>query len=59
MSESQTAYAVAKAVADTLAERQYDQFQARRLASEAGDDTKAFDDAVKKLPAKKPRRKKS
>jgi len=50
---------VEKAVADTLAERQYDQFQARRLASEAGDDAKAFDEAVKKLPAKKPRRKKS
>ena len=50
---------VEKAVADTLAERQYDQFQVRRLASEAGDDTKAFDDAVKKLPAKKPRRKTS
>ena len=50
---------VEKTVADTLAEREYDQFQVRRLASEAGDDTKAFDDAVKKLPAKKPRRKTS
>jgi len=50
---------VEKAVADTLAERQYDQFQAHRLAPEAMDDAKAFDEAVKKLPAKKPRRKTS
>jgi len=50
---------VEKAVADTLAKREYDQFQVRRLVSEAGDDAKAFDDAVKKLPAKKPRRKTS
>lgn len=50
---------VEKTVADELAEREYDQFRACRLAQEAGNDAKAFDDAVKKLPAKKPRRKKS
>jgi len=50
---------VEKAVADKLAEQEYDKFQTRRLALEAATDTKAFDDAVKKLPAKKPRRKKS
>lgn len=49
---------VEKAVADKLAEHQYDQFQTRRLAAEAGDNTKAFDEAVKKLAVKKPGRKK-
>lgn len=48
---------VEKAVADKLAERQYDQFQTRRLAAEAGDDFKAFDEAVKTLPGRKPRKK--
>jgi len=49
---------VEKVVADKLAEGEYDKFQARRLAAGTGDDTQAFDDAVKKLPAKKPRKKK-
>ena len=49
---------VEKTVADKLAEGEYDKFQSRRLAAEAGDDTKAFEAAVKKLPAKKPRRRK-
>ena len=48
---------VEKAVADKLAEGEYDKFQARRLAYEAKTDTKAFDEAVKKLPAKKSRKK--
>lgn len=48
---------VEKAVADKLAEGEYDKFQTRRLTAEAGDNTKAFDEAVKKLPGKKPRKK--
>lgn len=49
---------VEKAVADKLAEGEYDKFQTRRLVAEAETDAKTFDDAVKKLPVKKPRRKK-
>lgn len=49
---------VKKAVADKLAEGEYDKFQTRRIVAEAGDNAKAFDEAVKKLPAKKPKRKK-
>jgi hypothetical protein len=48
---------VEKAVADRLALDEYDKFQTRRLALEAEADIKAFDEAVKKLPAKKPRKK--
>ncbi len=48
---------VEKAVADQLAQQEYDRFQTRRLALEAEADTKAFDEAVKTLPAKKPRKK--
>lgn len=43
---------VAKEVADRLAFEQYDQFYARRLAVEAQTDDRAFEEAVKKLPAK-------
>ena len=48
---------VEKAVADKLAEGEYDTFQARRLALEADTDAKAFDEAVEKLLAKRPRKK--
>ena len=47
---------VEKVVADKLAEGEYDKFQTRRLATEAGDDSKAFDETVKKLPGRKPRK---
>lgn len=43
---------VAKEVADRLALEQYDQFYARRLAVETQTDEHAFEEAVKKLPAK-------
>lgn len=43
---------VAKEIADRLAFEQYDQFYARRLAVEAQTDDRAFEEAVKKLPAK-------
>jgi hypothetical protein len=42
---------VSKAVADRLAEDEYERFHARRLAQEAEADERAFDDAVKRLPA--------
>ena len=48
---------VAKEVADHLALEQYDQFQARRLATEADADERAFAAAVKQLPAQPPRKK--
>lgn len=53
---------VAKEVADHLALGQYDKFQARRLAAEAQaaevqEDERTFEEAVKKLPAKPPRKK--
>jgi hypothetical protein len=48
---------VAKEVADRLALEQYDRFQVRRLAVEAQADERAFDDAVKNLPASAPRKK--
>ena len=48
---------VAKEVADRLALEQYEQFQARRLATEAETDERAFEAAVKKLPAEPPRKK--
>ncbi|MBI2440804.1 MAG: hypothetical protein HYV35_05470 [Lentisphaerae bacterium] len=44
-------------LADKLAEGEYDHFQARRLAAETGADAKAFDEAVKKLPGRKPYKK--
>lgn len=43
---------VAKEVADRLALEQYDQFHARRLVTNAQSDERAFEEAVKKLPAK-------
>jgi hypothetical protein len=43
---------VAKEVADHLALEQYAQFQVRRLSAEAQADERAFEEAVKKLPAK-------
>ena len=48
---------VAKEVADRLALEQYDKFAARRLTAEASADEQAFEEAVKKLPAKQPRKK--
>ena len=48
---------VAKEVADRLALEQYDQFHARRLTTEAQADERAFEEAVKKLPPKPPRKK--
>ena len=48
---------VEKAVADKLAQDEYDKFHSRRLTLEAEADIKAFDEVVKKLPAKKPRKK--
>ena len=48
---------VAKEVADRLALEQYDQFHTRRLATEAATDERAFEAAVKKLPATPPRKK--
>ncbi len=48
---------VAKEVADRLALEQYEQFHARRLAAEAQADERAFEEVVKKLPAKPPRAK--
>jgi hypothetical protein len=49
---------VAKAVADRLAEDEYEKFHTRRLVLEEEADIKAFDAAIKKLPAKKPKKKK-
>ncbi len=48
---------VAKEVADRLALEQYEKFATRRLAVEAKADEQAFEEAVKKLPAKRPRKK--
>ncbi len=48
---------VAKEVADRLALEQYDQFNTRRLTTEADADERAFEAAVKKLPAEPPRKK--
>lgn len=48
---------VAKEVADRLALEQYDQFQERRLVIDAVADERAFEAAVKKLPAEPPRKK--
>jgi hypothetical protein len=45
---------VSKEVADRLAEDEYERFHARRLASEAEADERAFDEAVKKLPPARP-----
>jgi hypothetical protein len=45
---------VEKAVADKLALGEYQEFQTLRLAAESETDTKAFEVAIKKLPAKKP-----
>jgi hypothetical protein len=47
---------VAKELADRHAEHQYEQFHARRLATEAEAEEKALDEALKKLP--KPRKRK-
>ena len=48
---------VAKEVADRLALEQYEKFATRRLLAEAQADERAFEEAVKKLPTKPPRRK--
>ena len=48
---------VAKEVADRLALEQYEQFQERRLITDADADERAFEAAVKKLPATPPRKK--
>ena len=48
---------IAKEVADKLALDHYEQFAARRLTAEAQADEHAFEEAVKKLPAKPPRKK--
>jgi len=48
---------VAKEVADRLALEHYEKFAARRLTAEAQADEHAFEAAVKKLPAKPPRKK--
>ena len=48
---------VAKEVADRLALEQYEQFQERRLVIDADADERAFEAAVKKLPAE-PKKKK-
>lgn len=48
---------VAKEVADRLALEQYEQFQERRLVTDADADERAFEAAVKKLPAEPPRKK--
>jgi hypothetical protein len=50
---------VAKEVADRLALEQYEKFATRRLRAEAQADERAFEEAVKKLPTKPPRRKAS
>ena len=47
---------VAKEVADRLALEHYEKFAARRLTAEAQADERAFEAAVKKLPAKPPRK---
>ena len=48
---------VEKAVADQLALEEYDKFEVRRLKAESAVDERAFDQAIKKLPAKKPGKK--
>jgi len=48
---------IAKEVADRLALEHYEKFAARRLTTEAQADERAFEEAVKKLPAKPPRKK--
>lgn len=48
---------VAKEVADRLALEQYKQFHTRRLAAEGSVDERAFEEAVKNLPAKPARKK--
>ncbi len=48
---------IAKEVADTLALEQYEKFAVRRLTAEAQAEEQAFEETVKKLPAKPPRKK--
>ncbi len=50
---------VAKEVADRLALEQYEKFVTRRLIVETQADEQAFEEAVRKLPAKPPRKKAS
>jgi hypothetical protein len=45
--------------ADQLALEHYEKFATRRLTVEAITDEQAFEEAVKKLPAKSPRKKNS
>ncbi len=49
---------VEKAVVDQLALEEYDKFEVRRLKAEAAADERAFEQAIKQLPAKKPGKKK-
>ena len=44
---------VSKAVADRLAEEQFEKFQSRRLKHEAAEETLALEQTIKKLPARK------
>ena len=48
---------VAKEVADRIALEQYEKFQTRRLSAEAQADEQTFEEAVKRLPVKSPRKK--
>lgn len=48
---------IAKEVADSLALEHYEKFHERRLIAEAQADEQAFEEAVKKLPTKPPRKK--
>ncbi|HEX7048531.1 MAG TPA: virulence RhuM family protein [Gammaproteobacteria bacterium] len=48
---------VSKEVADKLAQEHYEKFNERRLAHDAMEDMVEFDDAVKQLPAKTPKKK--
>ncbi|PIP43160.1 MAG: hydroxyacid dehydrogenase [Deltaproteobacteria bacterium CG23_combo_of_CG06-09_8_20_14_all_60_8] len=50
---------IAKEVADQLALEHYEKFATRRLTAEALADEQAFEEAVKKLPTKPPRKKNS
>ena len=50
---------VEKAVADQLAQAEYEKFQNRRLAEESAEDEREFEKAVKQLappPGRKPRK---
>lgn len=48
---------VSKAVADTLAQEEYEKFHARRLKLEAKESEQAFEEAIKQLPKNEPQKK--